>query len=201
EMDGFEATRRIRDASSSVANHDIPIIALTAHAIKGDREKCLKAGMDDYISKPVNPREVAEVIEKWLSQPAQPKPISPASERTEEGAVFDREALLGRLDGDEAFLDEILRTFMDSAREHIKQLSQAVENNDATNLQRQAHGLKGAAANIMANAIRDVASELEMAAREGNLSEARSLFSKIEVEFRRLKEMMDTQHAPEGAAG
>ncbi len=66
EMDGYEATRRIRDPQSEVRNHDIPIIAMTAHAMQGDREKCLEAGMNDYLSKPVNPQAVAEMLEKWL---------------------------------------------------------------------------------------------------------------------------------------
>ena len=68
EMDGYEATAQIRNPESEVRNHDIPIIAMTANAMKGDREKCIQAGMDDYISKPVNPKLLAETIEKWLPQ-------------------------------------------------------------------------------------------------------------------------------------
>jgi CheY-like chemotaxis protein len=66
EMDGLEATRHIRDPRSAVSTHRIPIIAMTAHTMKGDREKCLEAGMDDYVPKPVIPRVLAEVLEKWL---------------------------------------------------------------------------------------------------------------------------------------
>jgi CheY-like chemotaxis protein len=67
EMDGYEATRNIRDENSPVRNHGIPIIAMTANAMKGDREKCLEAGMDDYISKPINIKRLAEVVDKNLS--------------------------------------------------------------------------------------------------------------------------------------
>jgi two-component system sensor histidine kinase/response regulator len=67
QMDGFEATGVIRDPASRVRNHHIPVIAMTAHAMKGDREKCLKVGMNDYISKPVQPDKLAEAIERWVS--------------------------------------------------------------------------------------------------------------------------------------
>jgi CheY-like chemotaxis protein len=75
-MDGLEATRRIRDPRSAVPNHQIPIIAMTANAMRGDREKCLEAGMDDYVSKPISPKALADVLEKWL-----PKEEPPSGER------------------------------------------------------------------------------------------------------------------------
>ena len=66
EMDGFEATRQIRNPQSAVPNHRIPIIAMTAHAMQGDRERCLEAGMNDYVTKPVDPQALAEALDKWL---------------------------------------------------------------------------------------------------------------------------------------
>ena len=66
-MDGYEATKRIRDPNSNVINHDTKIIALTAHAMKGDREKCIEAGMDDYLPKPINPNELHHILERYLS--------------------------------------------------------------------------------------------------------------------------------------
>ena len=66
KMDGFEATRSIRDLESKVKNHNVPIVAITANAMRGDREQCLKAGMNDYISKPVTAQALADVLEKWL---------------------------------------------------------------------------------------------------------------------------------------
>ena len=76
-MDGFEATRAIRSGEAKVPNRRIPIIAMTAHAMKGDRERCLEAGMDDYISKPIAPQALAEALEKWLEPAQEHRPRSP----------------------------------------------------------------------------------------------------------------------------
>jgi CheY-like chemotaxis protein len=86
EMDGFEATRRLRDPQSAVLDHQVPIIAMTAYAMKGDREKCLAAGMDDYLSKPVQAAQLAEVLERWLgraaAEPAPDRDAAPDDDRT-----------------------------------------------------------------------------------------------------------------------
>jgi len=68
EMDGYEVTREIRKPESKVLDRNVPVIALTTHAMRGDREKCLQAGMDNYISKPVKPQELSEILEKWLTE-------------------------------------------------------------------------------------------------------------------------------------
>jgi len=103
EMDGFEASQRIRDAGSSVLNHRVPIIAMTANAMQGDRERCIDAGMDDYLSKPVQPRELAEALDRWLfssakagdGQKAPPSEEAPAPPADNE--VFHESELLERL--------------------------------------------------------------------------------------------------------
>ena len=94
EMDGYEATRRIRSRQAATQNPDIPIVALTADALTGDRERCLQAGMDDYIPKPVDPHRLAEVLAKWLPTSDAPKPdrLHPSPQDTE--TVFNQEALL-----------------------------------------------------------------------------------------------------------
>jgi CheY-like chemotaxis protein len=68
EMDGYEATQEIRNLKSKVLNHQVPVIAITANAMKGDREKCLNAGMDDYLSKPIYPNELSDMLEKWIGK-------------------------------------------------------------------------------------------------------------------------------------
>ncbi len=105
-MDGFEATRAIRSSEAKVPNRRIPIIAMTAHAMKGDRERCLEAGMDDYLSKPIAPRALAEALEKWMAPAPERSPAVAAPDGAAEPVsaalpVFDRRALLARLMDDE----------------------------------------------------------------------------------------------------
>jgi CheY-like chemotaxis protein len=110
ELDGLEATRTIRNPQSAVQNHLIPIIAMTANAMQGDRERCLEAGMNDYVTKPVNPQALAEALDKWLPKEtaASTEPAPDASKGTacvcakEQGApVFDKAGMLARLTNDE----------------------------------------------------------------------------------------------------
>ncbi|MCD6384669.1 PAS domain S-box protein [Candidatus Sumerlaeota bacterium] len=188
-MDGFEATRRIRDPESDVLNHNIPIIAMTAHALKGDREKCLEAGMDDYVSKPVNPKELAEAIERMLGK-VKPSSRSQPSGSAETGKkVFDREALLQRVDGDEELLKEILEVFLKDTPARIKSLKDAVSTKDAESIQRDAHSLKGSAGSVGAVALQELAAELERLGKAKELDSARAseLIQKIENAFKELE--------------
>ncbi len=186
KMDGYEAARQIRDPASNVLNHDVPIIALTAHAMKGDREKCLEAGMNDYVVKPVNAGTLVESIGKWLrddeeelsSHPTQPQgaeAIPQAIKGVPEECLFDQQALLDRLSGDKALLEEIVDGFLKDAPHRIDAMKKAVNKGDAQEIQRQAHTLKGAAANVEALALQRTAARLEEAGTIGDLDSAASL--------------------------
>jgi PAS domain S-box-containing protein len=168
EMDGIEATRAIRNTGSRVMNPAIPIIAMTAHALKSDREKCLAAGMTDYIAKPVRPAELAEVLSRCLVdlRPSPPKDNGDSKGPAEGGPEFDRETLLERLGGDDSLVNEILNVFMDDCPAQMKQLQQAVADGDIEKIARQAHSLKGAAGNINAESVQELARRVEEAARE-----------------------------------
>jgi CheY-like chemotaxis protein len=186
EMDGFETTAAIRRKEKEKGGH-IPIVAMTAHAMKGDRERCLEAGMDDYLSKPIQPKELIEMIERQLkgARPGETE-VAP-SERAEEPEVFDRKVLLERLDGDEEIFKEIIATFLDDAPNQIERLKKALQERNATGVERQAHLLKGAALNIGGNGLQTAARELETAAREGDLTQAQSLVAMLDREFEKLK--------------
>ncbi len=183
EMDGYEATRAIRSSESRVRNHKVPIVAMTAHAMQGDREKCIEAGMDDYIAKPVNPQDLADTLEKWLGElegvalSRRSKPVRGLAPRKE---VFDRNTLVERLMGDEELADGVLSIFLEDAPKQIAGLKEALEKGDAPVLHRRAHTIKGAAANVSALMLQEVALRMERLGEEGDLEGAAALLPALE---------------------
>ena len=192
EMDGLEATRIIRDPQSDVADHGIPIVAMTAHAMKGDRERCIEAGMNDYICKPIQPQELLDAIEKLLWGPAPcAVPDTPSGVKAHGKPAFDGNALLDRLGGDEELFREILAGFVDDISRQISELRESVSNgDDRENSARKAHTIKGASANVGAEALSKTALEVEEAAKEGRLAVLPSLAEKMEGEFRELRSLL-----------
>ena len=210
-MDGFETTRSIRSANSAVRNHKVTIIAMTAHAMQGDRERCLEAGMDDYLSKPVEPAQLAAVLERWLpdSEPDNEKleiVIAKATaEKQEAGkksaenknaeissksAIFDRDAFLSRLMNDEGMARVIVEGFLADMPVQIELLAEAVAAADSTAAGQQAHKIKGAAANMAAEALRAAAAQTEQAGNTKNVKVLPGLLHEIESCFKELKEAM-----------
>jgi PAS domain S-box-containing protein len=181
-MDGLEATRRIRDAASAVRDHRLPVIAMTAQAMKGDREICIEAGMDDFLTKPVSTEDLAVVLHRYLT------PASPPSSGLVRGAdhlpgvVVDFESLLAELGGDQGILDEVMAAFNEDAPRRLDSIYRALDNGDQSTIREEAHALKGAAGSLLAVRLRQVALELEQAARDG--FPIRELVEKLEAEIR-----------------
>jgi CheY-like chemotaxis protein/HPt (histidine-containing phosphotransfer) domain-containing protein len=170
EMDGFEATARIREHERGTGGH-IPIIAMTAYAMKGDRERCLAAGMDRYISKPIQAAQLlqalAEVLPGAAPAAAAPAPAAPPVEM-----LLDPETALERAGGDEALLAELAELFRAEAPERLAEIRAAITRQDAVALARAAHTLKGAAAVFGAAGAVEAARELEAMGRGGDLAGA-----------------------------
>jgi two-component system sensor histidine kinase/response regulator len=190
EMDGFETARAIREKERG--RKHIPIIAITAHAMKGDRERCLQAGMDDYVSKPIEPKKLFETIKKWTQTP-DPKKASLWQERSQKSAglknsPLDFDDALAKLDNDKALLEEMLREFLDSAPSQLKILDEATKNGDAEMVEKEAHSLKGAAANLSAHRVADIALKLELLGREKDLSGAKEIIGNLKAELTGLEE-------------
>jgi CheY-like chemotaxis protein len=184
EMDGYEATAEIRRRERTAGGH-LPIVAMTANAMKGDDELCLRAGMDDYVSKPIDVERVRRAIESvtavrpavgsasdWPEPaPACPKPAPPSPEGESE---LDYETFRHRCVDKDEVAHRILRRFLDTADGMLDQLEQALTANDTEVARRHAHTIKGTAANLSAEPMRRKAAEIEQLLKNGAHSAAAS---------------------------
>ena len=203
EMDGFEATRRIRAWEMRELAARTPIIALTANALQGDRERCLAVGMDDYLTKPFSQQKLAERIQAAL----------PNQERLDTTGIIACQTFVGRLvdmdmpdvesapagehvepvidvrvlEGIEelqqpdqpSLLGQVIALFLKSSREQRQQLAQATAGGDATSLWQVAHALKSSSGNVGARALADACARLEKQARAGELDDAEDMLHQV----------------------
>jgi len=184
ELNGFEATATIRNKERGTDAH-IPIIALTAHALKGDREKCIAAGMDDYISKPIEADKLFTAIEAAISGAEKPQE-RPHNNGHSPDRVFDAAALMLNLDGDLELLCALAEIFADTAPTQLSVIETAIANQNAEALMRGAHTLKGSIATFQARAAVDSAATLEKIGGSGDLSSAATEFNRLRTEIARL---------------
>jgi two-component system, sensor histidine kinase and response regulator len=206
-MDGLEATRMIRVMEGK--SRHVPIVAMTAHAMKGDKERCLAAGMDDYLSKPLEPNDVFAMIEQWTQNqaPVSVKPFleeEPVRGVPEENPLpIDLEKAMPRFGDDKAFFIEMLIEFIEHLGERVRTLREALQAQDVKTLSRLAHNLKGASANFSAEQLVSLALEIEMLVQAGagdgspsiDLPRIEEAIAKIEIEIPRLKAFLIVQQA------
>jgi two-component system sensor histidine kinase/response regulator len=194
EMDGYEATAEIRRREGEEADRRTPIIAMTANAMQGDREKALAAGMDDYVSKPVDPGELDAALARWI--PRTDEGASAPEEATDDAATspggatdpLDRSALEGLRElGGTELLAELTGLFLEDVPPQLEALGGAIESGDAASVKRTAHTLKGSSGNMGALRMSAICAELEDAGRSGELEEAATLAKRLEAEFGRVR--------------
>ena len=183
EMDGFEATQAIRDREKVTGKHT-PIVAMTAHAMKGDRERCLAAGMDDYVSKPVERAELMRVLAWAAGSPVVPEPDAPPA--AERPPALDRRAALQRLGGDEELFADVVGVFLGDAPRMLADLRQFVAVGDMAGVQRTAHGLKGAAGYVGGKPATVAAEHLEQIGAAARLADAPRALDALSHEIDRL---------------
>ena len=185
EMDGLEATAAIREKEKKTGDH-LPIIALTAHAMKGDREKCLAAGTDDYLTKPIRTADLFAVVERLRNAKTNTTSEAPAITKAPATNGFDSDAALRHVEGDRDLLDEIIRIFADQCPKTLYEIQNAIRAADLPALERAAHSLKGSASNLCATGVTQAAAELEESARSGDSSRSREQFEALESEVEKL---------------
>ena len=184
EMDGFEATKAIRDREAGGPRRT-PIIAMTAHAMKGDRERCLAAGMDDYVSKPVQRSELQRVLD-WAAGLATVSVTTHTPAPRDSSPVLDRQAAIERLGGDEELFGEVAAIFRTDSQTLLNEIRRAVKSGDAATVHRAAHGLKGAAGYVGGKPAADAAAALEKIGASGDLSAAPRALDVLTTEIERL---------------
>ncbi len=186
EMDGFEATEIIRNPTSSVKNHGVPIIAMTAHAGKRYKDKCIACGMNNYISKPIEPKILIETMEKIFNNPALVQ-MNTASSQKPKIIIFDKQSLLSRLCNDEKMLIELVSIFIETIPNKINELKTACGKEALEDIKRIAHSMKGSTSTIGALTMQDISLKIEEAAASSDVEKAAQLINELDAEFNKLR--------------
>jgi CheY-like chemotaxis protein len=202
DMDGFETTAAIRDHEKLSGGH-VPVIAVTAYAMKGDRERCLSAGMDGYLSKPVQLQELRQLLRRYEGGPCvEAGLVSPPEElyvdSDAQGATgsqplgseheaVERGALLERLGGDVQLMSDLIEIHLSQCPGLLAAAGRALQENNGPELARLTHTLKGSARNLLALAAAEIAGRLEIFAEQGDFSRARETMAALECEMERVE--------------
>jgi CheY-like chemotaxis protein len=189
EMNGFEATRIIREREREQGGH-IPIIAMTAHAMKGDRDRCVAAGMDGYVSKPIQVRELYAVIDEVAEQIDHAKREKASIGEGEE--MLNTAAALARLGGDERVLAEAGHMFLVECSRLMAEVREAIHRNNASALEHAAHTIKGSVGPLSAWKAYETARRLEELGHQGRLKDAEGVYANLETEMDRLRHDMES---------
>jgi|GEM_PF-714274 len=200
-LDGYEATKKIRSEHSGIIKSDIPIIAMTANAMAGDKQKCLDCGMDDYLSKPVVYAKVIDMLDKWLPEAAKPQAIEDAEiveqspvkseSRADEIVVFDYDDMAGRLMGDIDLMRSVAEIFYEDLVEQLTTLKECVGNGDMAKSAAVIHQIKGAAANVGGKSLSALAHKMETEAKANKNEELHQDVARLEQQFSTLKLAME----------
>ncbi len=201
-MGGYEAAQKIREYEAEIAAHSpqspphIPIVALTAHAVKKEKDKCFESGMDDFMTKPTNKDAILTMVDKWTASKAGPKNNSedqPDSEQSDDeilstGVPINYEAALEQYDGDKEFLTDILNEFLEKTEVQVTNIRQAISDGNTEVVTRESHSIKGGSAILNANDLSAVAYELQNIGESGSLDNSTEVLERLEKEYHRLKD-------------
>ncbi len=189
EMDGFQATGAIRQSEKGTNTH-LRIVAMTAHTMKGDRERCLAAGMDAYVPKPIREDQLFAAVEGWPSELDKSK-ISDTGEALQCKPVLDWQAALTRVRGREDLLKRLVQLFLEQFPKLLSEAREAIAQRDSKTLERAAHTLKSSAGSLCAFAASDAAQRLEEIGHDPELANAEAAYGKLEEEIARLEPVLN----------
>lgn len=198
-MDGYEATMHIRDSQSKVLDRAVIIIAMTANAMQSDREKCLAVGMNDFISKPVDPDKLEHVLKKWLPKDESDKFVDKEyiefSEKSPllnaSYSIFDYVAMSNRLMNDENLINTVVESFLTDMPDQIERLKTFVKEGNCQTIAMQSHQIKGAAANVGGVILSGIALKMEQAGKAGDIETICQTLPELENSFTLLKAAME----------
>ena len=197
EMDGIEATTALRAREMETGRHQ-PVIAMTALVMQGDRERCLAAGMDGYLSKPIRPRALDEVLDMYIAhkqqgQAALERPAKTSVQRTAQGqGPIDERELLDRVGDDREFLGELVNLFREDGPKQLVRMREALEIRDSHELLCTAHSLRGTLSNLAARSAADFAAEIEQAGKSDDLVRAAVALESLEFELAKVIQSLGT---------
>jgi CheY-like chemotaxis protein len=191
EMDGLVATAAIRHFEAKTGKR-VPIVGVTAHAMKGDRERCLAAGMDGYVSKPIRPAALFAAIEGVVFDhaPEATTPPAPAAAARADGVVLDEAGLVALVSGDAQLLHELAGLFLADGTRQLDEIRSALESGDLGSVQRAAHTLTGSASSLGGKGTAEAALRVEHLAEEGDLAQARLAFTALGEEVGKLQQAL-----------
>ena len=201
-LDGYQATAKIRAEKTGIINSTIPIIAMTANAMAGDEQKCLDSGMDDYLSKPIEPEKVIATLKKWLPNKsnAENKPaiveggsVVTPDNTSNDIIVFDYDDMAKRLMSDPQLMKSVAEIFYQDIIEQIDELKVSVKENNVTQAAAIMHQIKGASANVGGKALSALALEMELAGKAGNIDAIQTNITQLEHSFNALNLAMEQE--------
>lgn len=195
DMDGYEASRKIRDGEAGDAARHLPIIAMTANAMKGDRERCLEAGMSDYLSKPIDIDTLEHLLTKWLPESLQKDPPDNQTDlsapvQVDVDEIWDKASALKRVRDKDERLKYLANLFVKDMPARIDGLSSALMDKDLSGIASHAHSIKGVSANLGGLMLSDVASQIERFGRDAAQFDADHWVRQLQQEFHRLNTIL-----------
>ncbi|WP_242492650.1 PAS domain S-box protein [Methanolobus psychrotolerans] len=185
-MDGLEATRHIRDPLSAVHDHDIPVIAMTAHAMTGDKERCLEAGMNDYIPKPVSMQSLIDLMNKWphtIQEKSHADNTTGEMEVPTDPLIFNKKSFMERMMDDIDLARRLIDIFLKDAPMQLDALKKAIDTGEMEGVNQYAHKIKGSSGNIGAEDLSKTAADMESLSKAGKINEAAALMMEMESKF------------------